>query len=169
MNKNYKNDDFCKNTSDENQSWLEKKSDSKSNQNNKFTRNDSDSEEYENQKVFNENEEIEIRNSSTNKDYSALKIYWKRYRYFIDSPRVHFVYETFFYSIFLALFSFMLLCEFEYYQKKPQTNTRFESTKNSTNYINEKLAKDPSYSEYVIIFWWVMYVIEELRQVIFFY
>lgn len=166
MNKKY--EDSSKFNSDENIRCFIKKSKKQSdltqNQNDEFIETDSESDNYESQIVFNENELSKSQNFDTNKEYS-FKIYCKRYKHFIDSPRVHFVYETVFYSIFLAFFSFMLLCEFEYYQKNTQLSTHLEFTTNSSSYTDFKLVKYPSYSEYIIIFWWLMYVIEEFRQV----
>ena len=44
--------------------------------------------------------------------------YISRFKRFSNSPRVHFVYEKTFFVIFLLLFSYMILCEFTYYDKE---------------------------------------------------
>lgn len=53
-------------------------------------------------------------------------LYHKRYTSFINSPRVCFIYETFFYTIFLVIFSYMLLCNFEYYVRNDQNKDDVE-------------------------------------------
>lgn len=126
-----------------------------------------ENDEYENERIFNnekQNIDLIIEQPTEKKPVpSRFRIYWKRYRYFIDSPRVHFFYETLFYSIFLGLFSYMLLCDFEYYENK--TDLFLNITENYTNYSKIEHLKKPAFSEYLIIFWVLMYLIEEFRQV----
>lgn len=47
---------------------------------------------------------------------SKWTTYWNRYKRFLQSPRVHFVYDATFYCIFLMFFSYVILCEFTFYE-----------------------------------------------------
>jgi hypothetical protein len=102
--------------------------------------------------------------------------YWSRYKRFVDSPRVHFTYDAIFYLIFLALFSYMILCEFDYsIMENQHLNDSIESlysnnssiyNKNSNSLPNiKKQVKMPSSIEYLLIFWVLAFIIEEIRQV----
>ena len=51
------------------------------------------------------------------KKQSKWTTYVSRFKRFCNSPRVHFVYEKTFFVVFLMLFSYMILCEFTYYEK----------------------------------------------------
>ena len=113
-----------------------------------------------------------------------FKIYWKRYFGFTTSPRVHFVYDTLFYTIFLIIFSYMLLCEFKYYgeeisfSNETLNSTDISEKNNSTEYLigkfyfthgaitYEKMVQMPTFIEYLIIFWIISFFAEELNQVV---
>ena len=103
---------------------------------------------------------------------SKLAVYLKRYDSFIKSPRVHFVYDTLFYTIFLLLFSYMLLCDLNYYAISSEeeivtTNGTLNTTANMGNstYNIKKQVQGPSSVEYILIFWIIMFIGEELSQV----
>ena len=111
---------------------------------------------------------------------SRFTVYWNRYNSFVQSPRVHFVYDAIFYTIFLLLFSYLLLCDFNYYsvifEEAPRsTNDSFISL--ITNRTNEtldnlvdfkKVINWPSVLECIIIFWIYSFLLEEINQVIIF-
>jgi hypothetical protein len=118
------------------------------------------------------------------KSINKFKIYKDRYSNFIKSPRVHFVYETFFYTVFLLLFSYMLLCEMNYYKEEDdpsnnqqqQTNrTHFDlSNSNINNSSDDDIfkwftikdeVKRPSYVEYILLYWIFTFIVEEMSQV----
>jgi hypothetical protein len=44
------------------------------------------------------------------------QLYSKRYKNFVKSPRVHFVFDAAFFTMFIILFSYMMLCEFTFYK-----------------------------------------------------
>lgn len=123
-----------------------------------------------------------LRKSGRTKKQSKLSTYWDRFKHFVKSPRVHFVYDAFCFSLFLLLFSYMILCEFTYYENIEievpvnQINSTFVSNFSNlssivpnTNIIYEKkIVKDikkPSYIEYILIYWMVAFMAEEARQV----
>jgi hypothetical protein len=129
------------------------------------------------------------------KSQSKWIIYWNRYRRFVHSPRVHFFYDVMFYIIFLALFSYMILCEFNYldiskevFKKRSivpiNNNSLLIFSSNSSIIINEKDSNNsandvyettqirtkstitvPSWIEYLLIYWIFAFVTEEARQV----
>lgn len=92
----------------------------------------------------------------------TFQLYWKRYRHFIDSPRVHFIYETIFYLLFLILFSYMLLCDFQYSET---VDFSISSTNISRENFSSLQIKSPGLSEHIITIWVTMYLLEEFRQV----
>lgn len=57
-------------------------------------------------------------NKKIKKKQSKWSTYWSRYKRFVHSPRVHFVYDAVFYIVFLMLFNYMILCEFNYYEEE---------------------------------------------------
>lgn len=103
--------------------------------------------------------------------------YWNRYKRFLHSPFVHFIYDTIFNLLFLILFSYTVLCEFTYYETVIQytdlTSNSTSSLKsllvaNSTktfSYVHVKQIKAPSWIEYLLIYWMFAFMLEELRQV----
>lgn len=62
---------------------------------------------------------------------NRFQVYLSRYKNFIDSPRIHFVYDTVFYTIFLLLFSYMMLCDFNYY--KPMVDEDIHNHQNESS------------------------------------
>lgn len=78
---------------------------------------------------------------------SKWTTYWNRYMKFVHSPRVHFVYDAMFYCVFLFLFSYWILCEYEYEESvESKSAVTLDSTingryarftdSNSTNRLN---------------------------------
>jgi hypothetical protein len=132
----------------------------------------------ENNKNSNNNNAIVENNKPKMK--SRFTVYWNRYNSFVQSPRVHFVYDAIFYTIFLLLFSYLLLCDFNYYsvifEEAPRSaNDSFISL--ITNRTNEtldnlvdfkKVINWPSVLECIIIFWIYSFLLEEINQVIIF-
>jgi hypothetical protein len=59
---------------------------------------------------------VEKKKRSASASLSKRQLYFKRYLRFINSPRVIFFYEIFFFSIYLLLFSYWLLVKFNYYE-----------------------------------------------------
>jgi hypothetical protein len=108
---------------------------------------------------------------------SKFDIYLKRYDSFIKSPRVHFVYDTVFYTTFLLLFSYIILCDLTYYQvtdnekSSNESNTLNETLNNFTGmtksdeYFEQKIIKAPSSLEYLLAFWIFSFICEEFSQV----
>jgi len=101
-----------------------------------------------------------------------------RYKNFIKAPSTHFIYETFFYFLFLMLFSYYMLTEIVFEttidcQKTNLTanmsllNQSSQNTNNSLNHIlcKEKIIKMPSYFDYVLIGWVVSFICQEVNQV----
>ena len=144
--------------------------------------------------VFNtENKYARVKRSKRKlkKKQSKWKTYWTRYKRFLNSPRVHYVYDILFYLIFLLLFSYMILCEFNYYEilhktienKTPILNNKSSSKISMNNFTynynytanisykitKEKISynhvKNPAKIEYVLIYWIFAFALEELRQV----
>jgi hypothetical protein len=99
---------------------------------------------------------------------SKIEIYLKRYDSFIKSPRVHFVYDTAFYTAFLLLFSYVMLCDLSYYDTENEEmllgNSTFLRIQNET-YLEKNNVKNPSSLEYLLIFWIFSFICEEFSQV----
>jgi hypothetical protein len=130
-----------------------------------------------------------IRKKRMKKKQSKWSTYWSRYKRFVHSPRVHFVYDALFYCVFLLLFSYMILCEFNYYEEIEQTvevfprstlflnktNTddlkKFNKTNETSNStfieFRRRVIKMPSWIEYLLIYWMFAFVLEEARQYFF--
>ena len=66
---------------------------------------------------------------------STINSYLNRYEYFNKSPKVRFIQHTLFFTGFLLIFSYMLLCDFNYY-KIEQRLSNSNETDNSTNENN---------------------------------
>ena len=112
---------------------------------------------------------------SVHNGFTIKKSYSERYKSFINSPHVHFVYETFFYILFLLLFSIIMLSKFNYYEDVNESPASFNSSEDSFNSsdllvsfmkkpMHKRLAK-PSQLEYVLIAWVLSYLIDEIFQV----
>lgn len=128
------------------------------------------------------------------KKQSKWFTYWNRFKSFAHSPRVHFVYDASFYIIFLMLFSYMILCEFNYYETIDEEIIEYENNSASANLTNftsnshdvsnstnsplnqtklnfrtiivqNKVIKNPSWIEYLLIYWIIAFIAEETRQV----
>lgn len=90
------------------------------------------------------------------------------WRNFIKSPRSHFVYETFCYLIFLITFSYFMLSEFEFAIKNNNFNNNTmenNKTNNQTHVVSEKLIKNPSWVEFLLIYWVFALLFHEIDQV----
>ena len=106
---------------------------------------------------------------------NAFQIYWQRYFSFTQSPKVHFFYDTFFYTVFLFLFSYMLLCDYGYYETIYEevvvanlTEIEYASVnsdESSSKTKARKIVKNPSVIEIVLVFWIFSFLFEELIQV----
>ena len=122
---------------------------------------------YSNQNLTDERNEKSLMNQFKN----YIKIRLKRYKYFTESPKVHFYYECLFYMTFLLIFSYMLLCDFTYYNKENASDDSNDSIKpynssiKSSNNSNKEVA-GPKFLEIVIIIWVFSFFIEEIKQVI---
>jgi hypothetical protein len=162
---------------------------------------------------------IEKEDRSQNTSLSKNQLYFKRYLRFINSPRVIFFYEIFFFSIYLLLFSYWLLVKFNYYEtgeasvhtpgntsdvdqldpdpdvdddeddedeatspmilaanRTTRTTTPLMSTttqivgllKKRKKFIPGKTVKKmipPVFIEYLLVYWVIMFFIEEISQV----
>lgn len=120
---------------------------------------------------------------------NKLRLYKWRYSSFINSPRVCFIYDTFFYTIFLLLFSYMLLCRFVYYEDELNRDNDDEAPKshllaatnrsisNSSGLLRNRSLSEPADDElrevtkptrleYTLMVWVFIYLIEEVKQVV---
>lgn len=107
---------------------------------------------------------------------NIFEIYWNRYTSFIAAPKVHFVYETIFYFLFLLLFSYVILCEFNYTGMVTQIqeiNTTLYSNSsslfnNGSSRVEEITVRQiigPSIAEWLLIFWVFSFIFDEAHQV----
>ncbi len=159
-----------------------------------------ESTDSDNESNFYRSDRSNSKKSSTRKLQKRFKkkqtrwaTYTTRFKRFSNSPRVHFVYEKTFFVVFLLLFSYMILCEFTYYEtvetylfERQITNSSFNESSIETfktefnethNYYDEylfngtslKIVKDvvkkPSWVEYLLIYWMIALMAEEARQV----
>lgn len=105
---------------------------------------------------------------------------------FCASPRGHFTTDSVSYLIFLAIFSYFLMCNHLFYEKietsfEPVinlTNSSIDILSNNTTYLNETELKFPEsvknskriaklpFLEYVLVIWITAFIFEELNQVI---
>ncbi len=112
------------------------------------------------------------------KKKSFIQIYWSRLKGFLNAPKVHFVYEESFFVFFLVLFSYVLLCEFNYYgyESEEIKSTTIQNDENSTisllNFTEEskemstmKKIIGPSIAEWILMFWVFSFIFDELFQV----
>ncbi len=94
--------------------------------------------------------EDEINNNNLRKKRELNEIkhekvsYWTRFQSFMNAPKVHFVYESFTFAIFLLMFSYILLVKFKFREKK-----------------NEK----PDYWLYLLICYVITLTLNEIYQV----
>ena len=106
----------------------------------------------------------DVKNSSEHVEESQnrkrkLEIYWKRYQSFTESPKVHFFYDTIFYATFLLIFSYMLLCDFNYYKLveerlflEENTTANFSQSQEGP-LITVRAVQTPTFIEYLVTFW----------------
>ena len=133
------------------------------------------------------NKNDEIKQSLPKRLKSKIKTYLKRYEYFIKSPKTRFLYDTLFYMTFLSIYSYMLLCEFSYFEEEnflpnsKEANSSNDEISNSTlinNIDNSSIsfrsvddsnrsATSPKIIEYIITIWVLSFFAEEIKQVIY--
>lgn len=79
------------------------------------------------------------------KKQSKWTTYTSRFKRFCNSPRVHFVYEKTFFVVFLMLFSYMILCEFTYYDQVEliQNDTQQITARSFVNATTENFTNVP--------------------------
>lgn len=96
--------------------------------------------------------------------------YKKRYQSFVHTPRVHFIYETLNYVFFIALFSYTMLCEFNYFDKKILTSntTNWTSPGNYSEFvqIDKSHVADPSKIEWMLVFWMFASLMPNVKKVL---
>jgi hypothetical protein len=134
----------------------------------------------------NNNDEDVIKKSLPKRAKLKIKTYLKRYEYFIKSPKTRFLYDTLFYMTFLSIYSYMLLCEFSYFeeeiflQNSIEANSSNEEIDNLTLINNNdnntigfrsfddsnRSATSPKLIEYIITIWVLSFFVEEMKQVI---
>lgn len=113
------------------------------------------------------------------KQKNFFQIYWSRLKGFLHAPKVHFVYEESFFIFFLMLFSYVLLCEFNYYGYETE-ESKFTTAPdvNSTVHLFNSTVVDteedgglvkkiigPSIPEWVLMFWVFSFIFDEMYQV----
>jgi len=96
---------------------------------------------------------------------NCLEIYWNRYLSFAASPKVAFVYEAVFYVAFLFLFSYVLLCRFNYSENDTTEATNMTNLyANASSLVVESRPSLPSWPELVLIFWVLSFIVDEAHQ-----
>jgi len=94
--------------------------------------------------------------------------YWNRYLSFVASPKVVFYYESVFYLAFLALFSYVLLCKFNYNSDDADSiEPNMTTSLLFRNSSDDKLAGSiPSFwsPESFLIFWVFWFIVDEIHQ-----
>ena len=119
----------------------------------------------------------QITKSAKNKSY-VLTYFRRLKQFFTESPRITFVYDSFFDLLFLVLFSYTLLCEFCYYTPSSMKNNVHDqhsnistTTANNASTIGDQMRRNgativyPSFMEYVLIFWIFTLSVDEIYQV----
>ena len=106
---------------------------------------------------------------------SKARTYWNRYKSFVNSPRVHFINEAIFNTIFLIIFSYVMLCKFYYYERfdneDPHQAHNGSIIQNLTSNIlpreeeTIRIVRQPTHLEYLLIYWIFSFITEEARQV----
>ena len=99
-----------------------------------------------------------------------FKIYLQRYKNFVKTPKMQFIYETFFYLLFLMLYSYIMLCKFNYHEDNLESRNTNETNRSYSGVgrnmeRQERLLAGPSFSEYILILWIIFYTIDEFHQV----
>ena len=69
-----------------------------------------------------------------------------------------------FYIIFLALFSYVMLCEFKYYVENSKNHTTNFNETSSAIQQNKKSISKPNTLEYILMIWIFSFIIEEIQQ-----
>ena len=126
-----------------------------------------------NKKSFSINRAKKFTKKAKKNKQTRWSTYWNRFKRFLHSPFVHFIYDTIFNLVFLILFSYMILCEFTYYEKLNEyvelnsklNATSFIPNNRTYNYISINKVKTPSWIEYLLVYWMFAFMMEECRQV----
>ena len=81
---------------------------------------------------------------------------------------MYFSFLKVFYIVFLLIFSYLLLCEFAYYDESLDSSVKPKETNYSTKImkkIESNVIHRPHIIEYFLNFWVFTFILEELRQV----
>ncbi len=120
-------------------------------------------------------------------------IFTKRYKCFVNSPKVHFIFDAAFFTVFLIMFSYLILCKFTFYKVNTMKSEKIAESEKETiqteisslnqtesetgnmthvfvshymkNYPHEGEISEISAFEYALFFWVISLLIEEIRQV----
>jgi hypothetical protein len=111
----------------------------------------SEDQEDSNSTKFELKRPIKSKRIKTKIKQSKWSTYWSRYRRFVHSPRVHFVYDALFYVIFLIMFSYMILCEFDYYEETEKESNDFVLSQNE-NFVNKTINQNYNLNQSVHVF-----------------
>jgi hypothetical protein len=117
-----------------------------------------------------------------NKNQNYFLIYWKRYTTFFKSPKVHYAYEVLFFVAFLMLFSYTMLCEFNFHEEIDElfqnsltvnisnlTESSYFASNNSINATRLTAKRKIKLTrllltEYILIFWVFSFMADEFYQ-----
>ena len=98
----------------------------------------------------------------TNKSSAFAHKYWN----FILAPRSHFIYKYALFIVFLAVFSYFMLCVFRYDDYVPVYNANNSANSNSTIIKTERIILAPHWIFYLLIFWIFAFAFNEVVEVI---
>ena len=100
---------------------------------------------------------------------TSVMIYFDRYSSFIQAPKTQFIYEKFFFVLFLILFSYTLLCKFSYFEAFKESENQTISEFNYSNKPGsiEKSNSSSGWQEFLLGFWVLTFAFEEILQVLF--
>ena len=87
--------------------------------------------------------------------------YVEKYKNFIKTPKIMFFYRGVFYISFLLLFSYMILCDLSYFELIQNNGNKKSS---SFEEHQTKVIKNPSVVEWLILFYILCTLIEEIYQ-----
>ena len=105
--------------------------------------------------------------------WTIFHVYLKRYKNFVTSPKVHFIFDAVFFTFFLLLFSYFMLCEFTLFKEEDDDfsgrNVSVILQSNTTRIHTDqtKTISKPSRIEFVLLFWIISLLVEEMRQFVF--
>jgi len=96
-----------------------------------------------------------------NEQHFAENTYFNRYVRFIRTPKVRFTYEMIAYVCFLALFSYTMLCKFDYQAKIVEAP--WHLNKSGHNSDSRVSVIGPSLTEWVLILWVFCLAVPEVK------